>query len=166
MLTSSGNLTCTSQGWTFSRKRSERQYMAAACAINSQFLSWPRIPVGSAGSRMTGLQTQRVGIAASPWGQWAQSYWAWSSPGPAQQLLDMGTNLSVLERVVLLPVDADLPVPAQQFQHCAEALSHVKVIGGACALLPGIDGQQLQGILRGQVRIGVLWIQLLERRQR
>ena len=101
---------------------------------------------------------------AAPRGWWHASHRARSLPGTAQQPLDVRADLAVLERVVHLPVDADLLVPAQQLQHRTEALGCDKGVAGARALLPGIDGQQLQGILGGQVCSGVLWLQQLGRR--
>lgn len=62
----------------------------------------------------------------------------------------MGPYHGGLEIVELGPVDAELLVPAQQLHHCAEPLGRAEVLRPLGATLPGIDGQQLQGVLGGQ----------------
>lgn len=55
----------------------------------------------------------------------------------------------LFEIVVDCPEDAELPVFYNQVQDGPEAFSSVEVIC-ATALLPGIHGEQLQGVLWGQ----------------
>ena len=54
----------------------------------------------------------------------------------------------ILKVVIDCPEDAELPVFYNQVQDGPEAFSNVKVIC-ATALLPGIHGEQLQGVLWG-----------------
>ena len=55
----------------------------------------------------------------------------------------------VLNVIMLCPVDSKLPVLGDQFQDCPKALGCVE-LSVSTPTFPGIDCEQLQGILWGQ----------------
>lgn len=58
-------------------------------------------------------------------------------------------DLLVLKVIIGCPVDSKLLVLYDQFQDCPEALGCLK-IDKSISTLPGIDREQLQGVLWGQ----------------
>lgn len=56
----------------------------------------------------------------------------------------------VLERVVLGPIDAEELILPEQFHHSGEAFVQPETLVLLGTHFPGVDGQQLEGIVRGQ----------------
>lgn len=71
-------------------------------------------------------------------------------PVSFELISDKGLDDWVLERVVLGPVDAEEPVLLEHFHHSGEALVQPESLALLSTHLPGVDGQQLKGIDRGQ----------------
>ena len=72
-----------------------------------------------------------------------------SLPGSSELSVQVFGDVLILKVIILCPVDSKLPVLGDQFQDCPEALGCVE-LSVSTLLFPGIDCEQLQGILWGQ----------------
>lgn len=81
-------------------------------------------------------------MAPSP-GEWGGG--CGEVPGSLELLPQEAADRSILEAIVQGPEDTQVPILLDQTQHRPQALGQAEGILPA-ALLPGEDGQQLQGI--------------------
>lgn len=105
-----------------------------------------------------GLKPQHFASLAGPWvpladrlteTQGREIRGSWTLPGSLKLLPQGLPNYRVLQAVVVGPENTQLLVLLNQAQDGAEALGQAE-IGVPAALLPGEDGEQLQGVDGGQ----------------